>query len=260
MHRQEGAGEYLCCRRLQEAVGGSERYILSFGCGVNTAALMVRLVERHLPFDEAVFADTGAELPETYSYLNIARNYLGDHGIPLVIVKSRVGTLYDTCKRRKVIPSGIWRWSTRDYKVTPIHRYYRSLDAQIFEYLGIAYDEVSRMKRSREPYITSLFPLVDERLGRADCVRIIERAGLPVPVKSGCYFCPFNSLDRWAELYRAHPELYQRAVALEEGSKHFPRQTLTPATLRVLRKEIRTGKVSPTDGQTDSPCGAYCMT
>jgi hypothetical protein len=237
----------------------SSRHVLSFGCGVNTVALMVRLIARRMPFDEAVFADTGGELPETYSYLNTARDYLEDHGIPLVTVKSRAGTLYATCQRREVIPSGIWRWSTRDYKVTPIHRYYRSLNTHIFEYLGIAFDEITRMKRSRETYITSLFPLIDERLGRADCVKIIESAGLPVPVKSGCYFCPFNTLERWSELYRHHPELYQKALNLEEGSKHFPKQTLTPRTLRVLRREIRSGKISLTEGRSDGPCGAYCM-
>jgi hypothetical protein len=244
---------------MQEVMASAERHILSFGCGVNTVALMVRLIDRGLPFDEAVFADTGGELPETYSYLDTARDYLEKHGIPLIVVRSRTGTLYDTCRRRKVIPSAIWRWSTRDYKITPIHRYYRSLRAHIFEYMGIAYDEISRMKRSREPYISSLFPLVDERLNRQDCVDIIQAAGLPVPVKSGCYFCPFNNTDRWAELYRSHPDLYQKALALEESSKHFPNQRLAPVTLRVLRKQIRSGAIGSPLEQSDGPCGAYCM-
>src|ERR1700688_704068 len=94
--------------------------VLSYGGGVNTSALMIMLVRRRMPFDVAVFADTGAELPETYEYLAVAREYLDRHGVELKVVKSKNGTLYDTCKRRKVFPSKIWRWSTRDYKVRPI--------------------------------------------------------------------------------------------------------------------------------------------
>ena len=233
------------------------RHILSFGCGVNTAALMILLVRKRLPFDEAVFADTGGELPETYAYLETARKFLSRHGVPLTVVRSTAGTLYDTCLRRRVTPSKMWRWSTRDFKVTPIHRYYGSLGVHVNEYLGIAFDEVERMKASKEPYITSLFPLVDLKVTREGCIQIIRRARLPVPVKSGCYFCPFNNIERWKAISATHPELYDRAIALEEGSKHFPSQRLTPRTLRGLRSS---GFIPLARGETpEMPCGAYCM-
>lgn len=234
------------------------RYVLSYGCGVNTAALMILLLKEGMPFDEAVFADTGGELPETYEYLAVSRAYLERHGKPLTIVRSRAGTLYDTCVRRTVIPSQIWRWSTRDYKIRPIHRYYRSLGVPIHEYLGIAYDEVERMKKSTEPYITSHFPLVDRRITREGCMSIIKRAGLPVPVKSGCFFCPFNNIARWKEIHDSHPELYAKAVSLEEGSKHYPNQLLHPVTLR----KLALNGFQPVNKATlgEGPCGAYCMT
>src|SRR2546428_1421345 len=169
-----------------------QKYILSYGGGVNTTALMLLLVRRKMPLDEAVFADTGAELPETYRNIRLARRYLAKRDIPLKVVKSNNGTLFDTCKKRRVIPSQLWRWSTRDYKITPIRAYYRSLNSHIYEYLGIAYDEVERMKASSDPNVTSYFPLIDEKMTREDCIRMIRSEGLRVPVKSGCYFCPFN--------------------------------------------------------------------
>jgi hypothetical protein len=246
----------------------STRHILSFGCGVNTVALMIHLINEEMPFDDAVFADTGGELPETYDYLKIATAYLHRHGKNLTVVRSKNGTLYETCSRRKVVPSQIWRWSTRDYKITPIHSYYRALGCHIYEYMGIAYDEITRMKRSSEPYITTLFPLVDEKLTRADCIKIIESEGLPVPPKSGCYFCPFNNLERWRQLATVHPELYRKAMQLEERSKHFPKQSLldhgirkrlTINGLRALKREFGKTKDSP-GVQADGPCSGYCMT
>ena len=112
------------------------RHVLSFGGGVNSVALMVVLLQEDLPFDEAVFADTGGEVPETYQYLETARQYLVEHGVPLTVVSKRGRSLYETSWDRKVFPSAIWRWSTRDFKITPIHRHYRSLEAHVNQYLG----------------------------------------------------------------------------------------------------------------------------
>lgn len=220
---------------------------------------MVYLIKNKLPLDECVFADTGAELPETYQAVNQADNYLKARELKLTIVKSANSTLYETCKRRKVIPSKIWRWSTRDYKITPIHRYYRSLGCHIYEYLGIDYGEIERVKPSKEPYITSIFPLVDNKLTREDCINLIKEAGLKVPVKSGCFFCPFHSIQSWKWLYENHHDLYLRAMRLEESSKHFPSQKLNEYSLRVLKdRGFKNGQAK--QSMSDKPCGAFCMT
>jgi len=230
---------------------------------------MVWLVENRQPLDEVIFADTGGEVPETYEYLQIAEGYLDIHGIPLRRVGRPASTdLYETCWRRRVIPSAMWRWSTRDFKVGPIHRYYRSSGAPIRQYIAIAYDEIERMKDSRVEYVTNLYPLVDKRIDRAGCLEIIARAGLPEPVKSGCYFCPFNSYDRWRWLNEHHPDLFERAVLLEENSKHFPLQRLTDqvyrkrdtVTLRQLRARLRSGAEREADSELMSACGGECMT
>ncbi len=231
--------------------------ILSYGAGVNTSGLMVLLVRKKMPLDIAVFADTGSELPETYEYLKVTSEYLDKHGVEFKVLKPTAGVLYDTCVRRKVIPSTLWRWSTRDYKIRPIHKFYKSLGTHINEYLGIAYDEIERMKASREDYITSIFPLIDHKMTREDCVRLIKSARVPVPIKSGCYVCPFVPISRWEYIYKTHPGIYRKVMKLEESNKHFPKQTLTGQTLRGLVKSNFTvsGKIP-----LESPCGAFCMT
>ena len=247
----------------------ANRHVLSFGGGVNSVALMVVLLREGLPLDEAVFADTGGEVPETYEYLETARQYLADHEIPLTVVSKRGRSLYETAWERRVIPSAIWRWSTRDYKITPIQRHYRSLDGHINQYLAIAWDEIHRMKNSRVDYITNLYPLIDRRLTRADCLDIIEEAGLPTPQRSSCFFCPFNSVDRWRWLHKTHPDLFDKAVALEENSKHFPSQRLTDqafrektdVSLRSLARIFVDDLPMPAQPSVEQqPCGAECGT
>jgi hypothetical protein len=46
-------------------------------------------------------------------------------------------------------------------------------------------------------------------------MNIIARAGLPVPRKSACYFCPFHRPSEWQRLKADEPDLFAKAVALE---------------------------------------------
>lgn len=236
----------------------NSKYIISYGAGINSTAMMVFLIENKYPVDAVVFSDTGGERPETYQYLNHAKRYLKRHNIPFVdVMNFRKQSLFDKSMRRKVIPSAVWRWCTRDFKVLPIYRYYRKLNAHIFQYVGIAYDELHRMKDPKENYVTNVYPLVDFGIDREQCIKIIRNARLPIPIKSGCYFCPFNSIERWHELYRKYPELYEKAKCLEESSKHFPEQKLTPLTLKVLGEQFKSGNIPLT--HMESPCGNECM-
>ncbi len=244
-------------------------YILSFGAGVNTVALMVMLIQEGAPLDGVIFADTGGETPATYDSLKVAREYIDGHDIPFTVVRARPKEtdLYGTALRRRVIPSVKWRWCTRDFKVNPIHRYYLEIGGHINQYIGIAFDEVYRMKDSGEDYITNLYPLIENRMTRQDCIALIAEAGLPVPEKSGCFFCPFNSTDRWRQLLERHPDLFDKAITLEENSKHFPNQRLTDqvfrerdrVTLREYRQRLALGTdvARIPDGMA---CGGYCMT
>ncbi len=238
------------------------RWILSYGGGVNTTALMIYLVENKMPIDEAVFADTGGEIPETYSYLSIAREYLKNHGIPLKIIHVSVGGtgLYECATRRRVIPSQVWRWCTRDFKIRPIYRYYKSLGVHINQYIGIDYGEVHRIKDSQEDFVSNHYPLVDAKIDRKGCIDIIKLEGLPVPPKSGCYFCPFNNHARWQYILENHPNLYNKALKLEENSKHFPKQKLNSYMLRELRpKLIEMNLTLQEDDSSLNMCGGHCM-
>lgn len=216
----------------------SDLHALSYGGGVNSTALMVLLVEEGMPLDVAVFADTGVELPETYDAVRIAEAYLQARGVPLVTVRSST-TLLQTLEKRRVIPDRYRRWQTRDKKVTPIHAFYRSTGAEhVTEYIGFDGNEKRRVKPAKESWITKVFPLFEREISRAACEEIITQAGLPIPHKSSCFMCPFRDRAEWAWMYRTHRDLYDRAMLLEESSKHYPRQVLFKGGLRRLASEL----------------------
>lgn len=61
-------------------------------------------------------------------------------------------------------------------------------------------------------------PIYEWGWDRAECVRVIERAGLPRPGKSSCFFCPSMKKKEIEELWTKYPELFQRAVAMEHNA------------------------------------------
>jgi 3'-phosphoadenosine 5'-phosphosulfate sulfotransferase (PAPS reductase)/FAD synthetase len=238
----------------------NEKYVLSFGAGLNSTALMIMIIEKKYPLDEVIFADTGGETPETYAHLKVTEEYLRLHNVPLRIVASKNGTLYDTCNRRKVIPSQVWRWCTRDKKITPIHFHYRNFDAPVIQYLGISYEERDRAKESGNPLIKNKFPLIENKIDRQGCMDTIMMADFdfPAPSRSGCFFCPFNSISRWREIYEKHKELFLKAKELEENSKHFPKQRLMKWTLETLQEKLEQNESLP-DIYVKRVCSSECI-
>jgi hypothetical protein len=89
--------------------------------------------------------------------------------------------------------------------------------------IGISLDEIQRVKPNTDEetiyWKINAHPLVFEvpkPLTRQDCINIIERAGLPIPPKSACYYCPFHSIEKWQDMRTNEPDLFQKACDLEE--------------------------------------------
>lgn len=85
--------------------------MVSYGGGANSTALLIGLHQHRIPVDLILFADTGAEHPHTYAYLDVMDDWLKDHGMPPI---TRV---YKTRPRRTTFPPS-WRssrrlWATR---------------------------------------------------------------------------------------------------------------------------------------------------
>ena len=60
------------------------------------------------------------------------------------------------------------------------------------------------------------FPLVEKGIGRDNCIEIIKHASWPIPIKSGCFLCPFQRTSQWEKLARVHPDLLKKAIMLEK--------------------------------------------
>ena len=186
--------------------------ILSFGGGLQTTAMAILVAQGKLEIDEAVFADTGCEKPETYWYMdNYIKPLFTELRIPLSFVRSKLGGLYEYSASIKRIPSPIFRWCTDKFKIRPLKKY---VGKGSLVMIGFSSDEAHRVK---EQYgsLGRQFPLIQMGITGADCGRIIADYGWPIPIKSACYICPYQRWPLWNWLKLNHPELLQKAVDLE---------------------------------------------
>ena len=105
--------------------------MVSYGGGTNSTALLIGLHQHRIPVDLILFADTGAEHPHTYAYLEVMDDWLKDHGMPpitRVYKTTRDGkrlTLEDECLQSCSLPSiayGFKRCSLK-HKIGPQEKF-----------------------------------------------------------------------------------------------------------------------------------------
>ena len=203
--------------------------------------------------DVAIFANVGddSEHPDTLDYVhNVAKPWATEHGLDIREVfkvwfrgkrgtgrgdatnrKGKVNTLYSTLMddKSKSIEVPVWfpksgfgnRSCTTYWKVRVVKRWLETHGATeenpATVAIGISADEFHRANASRAPKVERVvYPLLDLQMTRDDCKQVILDAGLPVPPKSSCWFCPFRGSGYWEELSVNNPDLFFRAVNLEQ--------------------------------------------
>lgn len=67
-----------------------------------------------------------------------------------------------------------------------------------------------------DPWQVNRWPLIEMRMRREDTIAWFGRNGYPAPPRSACWFCPNGANDRWQALRARHPDLFDRAVRLDE--------------------------------------------
>ena len=229
-----------------------ELHLISLGAGVqsSTMALMAAAGEiTPMPY-AAIFADTKAEPASVYEWLDWLEMQLP---FPLIRVCQGEGLEADALKvRKKRDGSGTWvpsaipffsvnsdgshgqgpRQCTHDFKLTPLMREAKrimkfQIKDRVIWWIGISIDEAHRMKPSRVDYAQNIWPLIDRRMHRRDCLKWIQEKGFPTPPRSACVFCPYHSDAEWRRLRDKEPEDFARAVRFEREFSEAKSKTVS---------------------------------
>lgn len=271
---------YLFCvySRLtsaQENEEGMTYKIISLGWGVQSFTLAVMSALGDLPkVDAAVHADTTYESLLTYQFAERWTSWLKLHNVNVVtvrnlsnqIVTDRVGgEIFIPAFTNTPSSNGgqLRRQCTQRWKIAPLRRWLQQNrnGKRVEQWLGISLDEFQRMRDSDVKYCSNVYPLIEKKMTRADCVKYLEGKGVEVPPKSACTFCPYHNTAEWRRIAQT-PQDYQSAIAIDEKIRkvrppydlfvHPSRKPLTKVDLRTAEEK---GQMSLWDSECSGICG-----
>jgi len=237
--------------------------IISLGLGVQSTALYLMSSIGQLPrADYAIFADVGKEGKGTYRYLAFLQQWSGlNNGIPIIVLQKK--NLYanllnhQPATRFTSIPAFtqnddgsvgmLRRQCTSEYKIMVIQDYIRdhiyglpkgARRPETGSWQGISLDEIERMSPPRNAWEIKTYPFLGHSIKKDGATKQLDWArpmtreeivrwyilhGLPVPPKSACVFCPYQSDSSWAQRKKNNPDDFAAAVAVDLAIRNSTR-------------------------------------
>lgn len=215
--------------------------VVAYGGGVDSTAMLIRLVLERAPLKAILFADTGGECARTYSYIQTISAWLNSKNYPSVTTvknipsrgpnKGQFISLFASLWKNQSLPPVAFNCHTcsERFKIRPQHRWI-SLQPwaqeawdngqRITNFVGFELGEEKRAARTyrnagHDQRFKIAYPLIDWKWDRNRCILEIKKAGLPDPGKSACFFCPNRKENEIRALRSEEPEKFKLALELE---------------------------------------------
>jgi hypothetical protein len=257
--------------------------VLNLGAGVqsSTLALMASTGAITPMPDFAIFADTQAEPQSVYDWLDWLETQL-----PFPVHRVTKGNMTKDMMALRTTKDGrqwtkstipafmqaadgsiglLGRSCTADYKIAPILKNLRRLcgikrgekKVQITQWIGISYDEIQRMKPSRDKWTQHRWPLIELEMRRHDCIAWLKKHGFPEPPRSACTYCPFHSNKEWRRLKDYEPEAFAEAVRVEKELQRTKAETDNMRSIPWLHRSCK--PLEEVDLSTETDAGQMDM-
>ena len=233
-------------------------HILSLGAGRQSTALYLLSDEGKIQrFDYAIFGNPGAEKKSTLAYVKYLKEYSkAKKSIPIIEVndrnllesfaepnKERYPSLPFFYKNQYGETCRMLRSCTYEFKILQVNSAIKKLYGlsgkqrfpKTYLYLGIAVDEVQRVKYSKFKWQVVEYPLSGYSatttditktyqsvvMTTSDCLNYIASRGFPIPDSSSCFNCPYHSNSQWQYLKSfAEPE-FLNAVSFDKQIRNI---------------------------------------
>lgn len=199
--------------------------------------MLLLMLERGMPIDTVLWADTGMEYPEMYTHLRRLDQLLyQERGIHITVLRHPKGfewLMFDVpqqqkraIQRRKEAGQSLtgygWpgvkvRWCAGQLKTHLIKKEVNQLKGKYgaLHYIGIAADEPERVKDKQ-------YPLVEWGITEVQALQICYDRGFDwgglyeIYRRCSCWCCPLQRIDELRKLRRHHPELWERLREMDK--------------------------------------------
>ena len=214
------------------------KYIASWSGGKDSTASIILAHENNEPLDLIIFSEVmfdeniSGELPEHIDFVHKAIKVFEDWGYKVKILHS--DKTYMNLFHQKIYKSKKEERNGKSYgfpmsgkcvinsrcKMKPIRKFWKSIDDDYVQYVGIAIDEPKRLDRIVKTNNTiSLL----EKYGYTEQMakELCKKYDLLSPVydiagRQGCWFCPNKREAEMRHLRKHHPDLWEMLLDLEK--------------------------------------------
>jgi hypothetical protein len=197
------------------------RTISWFSCGAASAvATKLAIVESKTPV-EVVYCHVKEEHPDNMRFLKDCEAWFGQE-VKILENEKYNGSIYEVFVKRKYIVGIAGAPCTVHLKKDVRKAYEKPNDLQIFGYTSEEQDRVDRfIDANNDVRLWSI--LIDKGLNKEDCLAIVNRAGIELPVmyklgyqNNNCIGCVKGGLGYWNKIKIDFPEEFNRMADLEK--------------------------------------------
>lgn len=238
------------------------RNIVRFSCGIPSAVTAkLAIAEYGADNVEIVRSDTRSEHPDNERFMADCEVWFGKK--VTVLASDEYENIWDVYRRERFITSHRGAPCTGLMKREPFYGYARPDDVLLFGYTADAKDALRAARLKAASPETVRFPLIERGLMRSDCMAMVERAGIGIPVmyllgfnNNNCLGCPKGGMGYW-NMVRIHLPLYFERMAVIQDE-------LGPGSWFLVRRgeRISLRMLQPEDGkhepQTEIECSIMC--
>ena len=218
-------------------------HAISVSGGKDSSALLLLMMEKEMPIDCVLYADTTMEFPEMEAHIAKLDDLLyRERGIHITTLRHPHGFEWMMFDEPKVKPSCLerraqmgvppygngWpgmtvRWCTGQLKTHLISKEVNRLkkEQNALHYIGIAADEAHRCKDDPQ----NRYPLVEWKITEAQALQICYSRGFDfgglyeIYRRASCWCCPLQRIDELRKLRTHHPELWARLREMDNRAR-----------------------------------------
>lgn len=186
------------------------------------------------------YTDPGSEHADNPRFLADCERWFGRKVEHLRSKKYR--DTWQVWEERRFIVSPKGALCTTELKKIPRYEFQQPDDIQLFGYTIEERDRVERF-REQNPDVILEALLVEHGLTKADCLAIVERAGIELPMmyrlgfnNNNCVGCPKGGMGYWNKIRLHFPPVFTRMAKLQRdlGVYFFSEEDGTPIYLDEL--------------------------
>lgn len=230
------------------------RVVHWFSCGA-ASAVAGKLARAEYPGRVVhVYTDPGSEHSDSKRFLADVERW---YDAPVIVLKSeKYSDTWQVWNERRFIVGPKGALCTTELKKMPRFKFQKADDLQVFGYTAEEQDRADQFRRLNFEVMLDT-PLIRHGLTKDDCLAMVERARIELPVmyrlgfkNNNCIGCPKGGMGYWNRIRRHFPETFARMAVLERD--------IGASCLRSNGESVWLDELEPTRGDMASEPNIEC--